>query len=154
MSGYETDEEQLEALKKWWAENGKAVLVGVVLGLGAIFGWRGWISHEQGRSEAASALYEEVINAIEAPHLIHIEAVTVDKGSSMGVGELVFRKQCSGCHMVGPDAKHRVGPHLNGIFGRKAGTRPSARCAGPWKTAATSTSLMWPACGWPGFCMP
>ena len=64
---YETDEEQLEAIKKWWAENGKAVIAGVVLGLGAIFGWRGWVSYEQGRSEAASALYEEVIIAIEAP---------------------------------------------------------------------------------------
>lgn len=29
--------------------------------------------------------------------------------------------QCSGCHQVGPDAKDRIGPHLNGIFGRAAG---------------------------------
>lgn len=28
--------------------------------------------------------------------------------------------QCSGCHQVGPDAKDRIGPHLNGIFGRAA----------------------------------
>ncbi|MCK0151982.1 c-type cytochrome [Marivita sp. S6314] len=30
-------------------------------------------------------------------------------------------KQCSGCHMVGPDARNRTGPPLNGIFDRKAG---------------------------------
>ena len=36
-------------------------------------------------------------------------------------GETLFR-QCAGCHEVGQGAKHRVGPHLNGIFGRKAGT--------------------------------
>lgn len=30
--------------------------------------------------------------------------------------------QCSGCHMVGPDARNRVGPLLNGIFDRKAAT--------------------------------
>ena len=35
-------------------------------------------------------------------------------------GEDLFAK-CSGCHMVGPNAKNRVGPHLNGIFGRAAG---------------------------------
>ncbi|MDJ0930155.1 cytochrome c family protein [Breoghania sp.] len=33
-------------------------------------------------------------------------------------GEKVFRK-CKACHMVGPKAKNRVGPELNGIVGRK-----------------------------------
>lgn len=36
-------------------------------------------------------------------------------------GEKVFAK-CKACHMVGPDAKNRVGPTLNGIVGRTAGT--------------------------------
>jgi cytochrome c len=36
-------------------------------------------------------------------------------------GEKVFAK-CKACHMVGPDAKNRVGPALNGIVGRTAGT--------------------------------
>jgi cytochrome c len=36
-------------------------------------------------------------------------------------GAKVFKK-CSGCHQVGQGAKNRVGPHLNGIFGRKAAT--------------------------------
>lgn len=31
-------------------------------------------------------------------------------------GEKVFRK-CKACHMVGEDAKNRVGPQLNGIVG-------------------------------------
>lgn len=31
-------------------------------------------------------------------------------------GEKVFRK-CKACHMVGPDAKNRVGPVLNGVVG-------------------------------------
>jgi len=29
-------------------------------------------------------------------------------------------QQCVGCHKLGPDAENRIGPHLNGIFGRKA----------------------------------
>ncbi len=36
-------------------------------------------------------------------------------------GEKVFHK-CAVCHMVGPDAKTKVGPVLNGVFGRTAGT--------------------------------
>lgn len=35
-------------------------------------------------------------------------------------GSKVFRK-CQSCHSVGQGAEDRVGPHLNGIFGRRAG---------------------------------
>ena len=37
-------------------------------------------------------------------------------------GEQVFRRLCSPCHDVGPEAKVKLGPPLNGIDGRKAGT--------------------------------
>jgi cytochrome c len=36
-------------------------------------------------------------------------------------GAEVFKK-CRACHDVGPDAKNKIGPLLNGILGRKAGT--------------------------------
>jgi cytochrome c len=36
-------------------------------------------------------------------------------------GEKVFA-QCRACHQVGETAKNAVGPHLNGLFGRQAGT--------------------------------
>ena len=36
-------------------------------------------------------------------------------------GEKVFL-QCRACHQVGPTARNTVGPVLNGLFGRKAGT--------------------------------
>jgi cytochrome c len=36
-------------------------------------------------------------------------------------GEQVF-KQCLPCHSVGPGAKNKVGPVLNGLDGRKSGT--------------------------------
>jgi len=38
-------------------------------------------------------------------------------------GEKVFRT-CMTCHKVGEGAKNAVGPQLNGLFGRKAGTAP------------------------------
>ena len=31
-------------------------------------------------------------------------------------------KQCKSCHQIGDGAKDRVGPQLNGIFGRAAGS--------------------------------
>lgn len=33
-------------------------------------------------------------------------------------GERAFRR-CAACHQVGPDAANRIGPHLNGVVGRK-----------------------------------
>jgi cytochrome c len=36
-------------------------------------------------------------------------------------GEKVFA-QCRACHQIGETAKNAVGPVLNGLFGRKAGT--------------------------------
>ena len=36
-------------------------------------------------------------------------------------GERVFA-QCRACHQIGENAKNAVGPVLNGLFGRKAGT--------------------------------
>ena len=35
-------------------------------------------------------------------------------------GETVFKK-CMACHAVGPDAKNKIGPALNGIVGEKPG---------------------------------
>ena len=46
-------------------------------------------------------------------------ALAVD--ASVENGEDVFKK-CRACHDVGPDARNKVGPVLNGLFGRKAGT--------------------------------
>jgi len=38
-------------------------------------------------------------------------------------GETLFRP-CRACHMIGDDAVHRVGPHLNGLVGRSIGIVP------------------------------
>ena len=38
-------------------------------------------------------------------------------------GEKVFNK-CKACHMVGDDAKNRVGPELTGIVGREIASAP------------------------------
>lgn len=61
MDGYQTEQEQVEAIKKWWKENGKAVLLGVIVGVAALVGGRMWIEHKQGRAETASAYYEAMM---------------------------------------------------------------------------------------------
>ena len=45
MDVYKTEEEQVEAIKKWWQENGMSIIAGVVIGITAIFGWRAYDNH-------------------------------------------------------------------------------------------------------------
>lgn len=67
MDIYTTEEQQVDAIKRWWNANGLAVIVGVILGLAAVFGWRYWQHWQQVQSEHASELYStflrEQVNA-------------------------------------------------------------------------------------------
>jgi len=43
--------------------------------------------------------------------------------------------KCKACHQVGPDAKNALGPHLNGIVGRKAGAVEGYEYSEPMKAS-------------------
>lgn len=58
MSTYQTEEEQVEAIKKWWKENGKSVIGGVALGLAVVGGGKGWLEYQRVQAESASASFE------------------------------------------------------------------------------------------------
>ncbi|MFT5893221.1 MAG: putative negative regulator of RcsB-dependent stress response [bacterium] len=63
---YETEEQQVEALKDWWTENGRAVITGVVLGATIIGGWTFWQSRVESQAVAASDGFSQTIAAINA----------------------------------------------------------------------------------------
>lgn len=62
MAEHLTEEEQIEALKNWWKQNGVAVIAGLVIGLGGLFGWRYWADYKDTRAEQAGVIYEQVLN--------------------------------------------------------------------------------------------
>ncbi len=65
MAEFETEEQQVEALKRWWADNGRAVIFGIGLGLALIFGFRAWQSHSESVAQNASSAYTEVLESLE-----------------------------------------------------------------------------------------
>ncbi|NOR51942.1 MAG: tetratricopeptide repeat protein [Gammaproteobacteria bacterium] len=65
MEIYQTDEEQVDAIKEWWDQNGKSVIVGLVIVLGSVFGWNKWNEHQQGLSASASSRYEMMMAQVE-----------------------------------------------------------------------------------------
>jgi predicted negative regulator of RcsB-dependent stress response len=63
---YDSEEQQVEAIKDWWKENGKAVVLGVVVGLGGLFGWRYYQDSVVQAQEAASEQYSKAVESIVA----------------------------------------------------------------------------------------
>ncbi|RPH28315.1 hypothetical protein EHN07_09550 [Buttiauxella warmboldiae] len=66
MEIYENDNEQVDAVKRFFAENGKALVVGVVLGIGALVGWRYWNGQQTESAMASSLEYQTVTEAVRA----------------------------------------------------------------------------------------
>ena len=66
MSEYLNEDDQVEALKRWWKENGKAVIGGAILGLAVVGGWQGWQKYSTAQAERASAYFQQFLQAAQA----------------------------------------------------------------------------------------
>ncbi|NNJ72269.1 MAG: tetratricopeptide repeat protein [Enterobacterales bacterium] len=60
---FETEEQQVEAIKKWFSEYGITIILGLVIGLGGVFGYRAYEDHNEVQLQLASADYQEIIAA-------------------------------------------------------------------------------------------
>ena len=65
MAEVKTDEELVEDIKKWWKENGRAIIVGITLGLAVIFGWRSWQNYQETQAYQASDQYSALMSALK-----------------------------------------------------------------------------------------
>ncbi|QDY42697.1 YfgM family protein [Candidatus Pantoea soli] len=75
MEVYSNENEQVDALRRFFASNGKALAVGVIVGIAALGGWRFWASHQEGADKAASAQYQQLTRAMQADKPQTLEAV-------------------------------------------------------------------------------
>ena len=65
MDAYTSEAQQIEAIKKWWRENGLSIVLGLTLGVSGIFGWRYWQDVKVERAESASILYSDMIASLQ-----------------------------------------------------------------------------------------
>lgn len=64
MSVYMTEEEQLEAIKKWWKQYNGIILTGLSIVLLIIAGYRYWTWHQNTQKTQASIAYEHLMVAL------------------------------------------------------------------------------------------
>jgi predicted negative regulator of RcsB-dependent stress response len=63
---YASEEEQVEAIRRWWKENGTSVIAGALIGILALAGWRGWVWYRDSQALGASGVYEQLTQQVEA----------------------------------------------------------------------------------------
>nr|WP_269783310.1 tetratricopeptide repeat protein [Marinibactrum halimedae] len=96
-----TEEEQIEAFKRWWNENGKTTIAGVVLAVGAYFGWDMYNASQQAKAEAGSEIFQDLM-----------EAVATEPGT-----ELTDEKITTAKHLAGQLKES----HKDSYYGESAG---------------------------------
>ena len=63
MAIYDTEEEQLEQLKKWWEANNTSLIAGVITAIVLVTGWNLWQNHQLTQREEASQLYQNLLDS-------------------------------------------------------------------------------------------
>ena len=66
IEGYETEEQQVEAIKSWWKANGNTLIIGAVVGLAGLWGWRYYNESVISAQEETSQAYTDMLLQFEA----------------------------------------------------------------------------------------
>ncbi len=64
MDNYETEEQQVEAIKKWWSENYKMMALLAIVGLGSIVGVQQWKQSQVVKAQTASIEYDHILKTV------------------------------------------------------------------------------------------
>lgn len=64
---YDTDQEQIEAIKSWWSANANWVIASVLVFIFAFVGWNWYQSDQINHKEDASKLYDRLLVNISSP---------------------------------------------------------------------------------------
>ncbi|WP_105167511.1 YfgM family protein [Pseudoalteromonas sp. T1lg23B] len=63
MEIYSTEEQQAEAIKRFFRENGVSLTLGIVIGLGGLYGWKAYNQNQIDTAEATSNAYNKFVES-------------------------------------------------------------------------------------------
>ena len=66
MKIHHTDQDQINMLKEWWHNYGRALTIAIVAGLLLGYGWRFWHSHRQKTLQQASIQYQSLLSVLQS----------------------------------------------------------------------------------------
>jgi predicted negative regulator of RcsB-dependent stress response len=61
MEIYSTEEQQAEAIKRFFKENGVSLALGIVIGLGGLYAWKAYNQNQIESAESASDAYNQLV---------------------------------------------------------------------------------------------
>ncbi|MGJ9416581.1 c-type cytochrome [Massilia sp. CMS3.1] len=71
--------------------------------------------------------------------LLLASAPLAASAADLANGQRLFASRCGSCHSVGPSARAGFGPHLNAVFGRRAGGTSDFR----YSAAMVKSNIVW-----------
>ena len=83
MAEMKTEEEQVEALKSWWKDNGKSLILTIAVALGGVLSWNAYQDHQVGEAEAASVYFQELMNNAPAGQLSDTQITQIRYNSDL-----------------------------------------------------------------------
>ncbi len=84
MEIYDSEEEQIAALKRWWKANGQSAITGALIALVVIVGWNLWQSYQKDEALQASALYQQLVAAVNERKFESAEKISERLGRDYG----------------------------------------------------------------------
>ncbi len=87
MELYETEEQQVEALQKWWKENGTSAMVGLGIAIAAILGCNSWLDYKKEQMGKASAVYDQLLKDVDENKLAEVNTVAQKLKNEFGSTE-------------------------------------------------------------------
>jgi predicted negative regulator of RcsB-dependent stress response len=65
VADYQSEEQQIEAFKQWWVDNGLKLVAAAAIIVGGSFGWQGWQGAQEEQAQQGSAIYTDMIDTVK-----------------------------------------------------------------------------------------
>jgi predicted negative regulator of RcsB-dependent stress response len=81
---YDTEEEQVEQLKKWWETNNSSLIAGVITAIVLVVSWNLWQNHQHEQRSQASKLYQSQLESAAKNDLATVDKLADQVGVEHG----------------------------------------------------------------------